>query len=170
LMRYQAYRTGQSEIVVTVSQLYPVSEVAAFEVAPHSRTALIRREEAPVVPWTEDDLGELAEAANVTTLAILDLCAASPSEWIPASEVYERAGVTVASGTGQLGGFGLTVRARFGRSNPPYDREWGAGGGTQAYYTMDPELAAAWLSVRGQSAEEAQASLPAQEPEPEGTA
>src|ERR1700722_9851800 len=39
LMRYQAYRTVSDELVVTVSQLYSVREVADFEVAPHSRAA-----------------------------------------------------------------------------------------------------------------------------------
>jgi hypothetical protein len=59
--------------------------------------------------------------------------------------------VTTASGTGQLGGFGLTVRAKFKRSNPPYERQWSAGGANQAYYRMGPELGSAWREIRGES-------------------
>lgn len=151
LMRYQAYRTGPGQIILTVSQLYPVREVADFEVAPHTTakpaTAAI---DAPEIPWSEEDLGVLAEAANATTLAIVDLCALSPDTWIAASDVYQRAGVTTASGTGQLGGFGLTVRSKFKRINPPYERQWSAGGTNQAYYRMGQELGAAWRQIRGE--------------------
>jgi hypothetical protein len=151
LMRYQAYRTGLEQIVLTVSQLYPVREVADFEVAPHtSPKSVAATIDAPEVPWSEEDLAVLADVANATTLAIVDLCALSPNTWIAASDVYQRAGVTTASGTGQLGGFGLTVRSKFRRINPPYEREWSAGGTNQAYYRIGPELAAAWLQIRGE--------------------
>jgi hypothetical protein len=36
LMRYQAYRTGPEQIILTVSQLYPVRKIADFEIAPHT--------------------------------------------------------------------------------------------------------------------------------------
>ena len=73
----------------------------------------------PEIPWTQVELASLAEIANATTLAIVDLCALTPDTWIAASDVYERAGVSVASGIGELGGFGITVRSKFGRINPP---------------------------------------------------
>ena len=69
--------------------------------------------------------------------------------WIGANDVYARAGVTTASGTGQLGGFGLTVKSRFKRSNPPFERAWSPDGTNQAAYRMGPELSAAWLQLRG---------------------
>jgi hypothetical protein len=151
LMRYQAYRTGPEQIILTVSQLYPVREVADFEVAPHtsvkSAAATI---DAPEIPWSEEDLVVLADVANATTLAIVDLCALSPDTWIAASDAYQRAGVATATGTGQLGGFGLTVRSKFRRINPPYERQWSAGGTNQAYYRIGPELAAAWRQIRGE--------------------
>jgi hypothetical protein len=149
LMRYQAYRTGPDHIILTVSQLYPVREVADFEVAPHTSVKLAATTaDIPEIPWIQDELASLAGLANATTLAIVDLCALSADTWIAASDVYERAGVTTASGSGQLGGFGLTVRSRFGRINPPYDRQWAAGGTNQAYYRMGADLAAAWLQLR----------------------
>ena len=150
LMRYQAYRTGPEHIVLTVSQLYPVREVADFEVAPHTSVkSSTGTADMPEIPWTQDELASLAEIANATTLAIVDLCALAPDTWIGASDAYERAGVTTASGTGQLGGFGITVRSKFGRINPPYERQWAAGNTNQAYYRMGADLAAAWLQIRG---------------------
>jgi hypothetical protein len=147
-------------IILTVSQLYPVREVADFEVAPHSSAKSVPTTDMPEIPWTRGELANLAELANATTLAIVDLCALSPDTWIAASNVYERAGVTTARGSGQLGGFGLTVRSRFGRINPPYDRQWAAGDTYEAYYRMGADLAAAWLQIRGSdiSARKAQPS------------
>lgn len=150
LMRYQAYRTGPEHIVLTVSQLYPVREIADFEVAPHTSVKPVVAA-MPEIPWSADDLAALLEIANATTLAIMDLCALSPGTWIPASDVYARAGVSTASGTGQLGGFGLTVRSRFKRSNAPYEREWSPDGNNQAAYRMDDELASFWLELRGET-------------------
>ncbi len=149
LMRYQAYRTGADHIVLTVSQLYPVREVADFEVAPHTSSKAQTTVTLPEIPWSEEDLAELASVANATTLAVVDLCALSPDTWVGANDVYARAGVTTPSGTGQLGGFGLTVKFRFKRNNPPYERAWSPDGTNQAAYRMGPELAEAWLKVRG---------------------
>jgi hypothetical protein len=149
LMRYQAYRTGPGQIILTVSQLYPVREVADFEIAPHTSAKSPTATDMPEIPWTQDELASLAEVANATTLAIVDLCALSPETWIAASDVYERAGVTTARGSAQLGGFGISVRSRFGRINPPYDRQWAAGDTYEAYYKMGADLAAAWLQIRG---------------------
>jgi len=64
-------------------------------------------------------------------------------EWVVASDVYDRTGVSMPSWTGQLGGFGITVKTRFGRSNPPYDRQWGADGQHQLCYRMSEQLAEA---------------------------
>jgi len=150
LVRYQAYRTAPDQIVLTISQLYPVREVADFEVAPHtSKAQTAAAVQMPEIPWAEADLAELLTVANAATLAIVDLCAMSPDTWIGASDVYARAGVTTASGTGQLGGFGLTVKSRFKRGNPPYDRQWSPDGSYQACYRMGPDLAATWLQLRG---------------------
>ncbi len=149
LMRYQAFRTGDDHIVLTVSQLYPVREIADFEVAPHTSSKAQPTVTLPEIPWSEEDLAELTRVANATTLAVVDLCALSPDTWIGANEVYARAGVATPSGTGQLGGFGLTVKSRFKRSNPPYERAWSPDGTNQAAYRMGPELGESWLRLRG---------------------
>lgn len=146
LHRHQAYRTARGETILTVSQLYPVPDVATFEIAPRSRGTSALSAAGPVLPWTESDLADLAEIANATMLAILDLCAAQPDTWIVSGEVWDHAGVTSKSGTGQLGGFGITVKNRFKRSNPPYDRRWG---GDSAEYRCRRTLRrSGWQSVR----------------------
>jgi hypothetical protein len=151
LMSYHAYRTGADQVVLTVSQLYPVRELAEFVTRPVSEaTKNVATTAYPQVTWTAGDLATLAEGnVNPIALAIMDLCALSPGKWIPSSEVFERAGVAAGSGRGQLGGFGLTVRARFKRSNPPYDTEWAVDGTNQSYYRFGTELAAAWRELRG---------------------
>ena len=121
-------------------------------VEPNAFTASVeqaKQQEAklPVIPWTAENMAELAGVANPTVVALIDLCSFSPGAWISAGEVYERAGVTPPSGTGQLGGFGVTLRSRFKRTNAPYERRWGPGG--QAQYRMVTDLAQTWLESRG---------------------
>lgn len=150
LMSYHAYRIRPDQIVLTVSQLYPVREVADFVTRPTAQKTNVDNAAYPEVPWTPAEMAALADLAiNATALAVIDLCALSPDKWVGSGEAYARAGVTVARGTAQFGGFGLTVRARFKRSNPPYENLWAAGGLNQSYYRLSSELAAAWREVRG---------------------
>jgi hypothetical protein len=79
----------------------------------------------------------------------MDLCALSPGTWVGSSEAFQRAGVEPGSGRGQLGGFALTVRSRFKRSNAPYETQWAVGRFHQSYYRLSPELASAWKELRG---------------------
>lgn len=79
LIRYQAYRADLSHIVLTVSQLYPVPEVADFEIAPHTGSKPATPTSAlPERPWTIDDLVLLSNVNSPTMLAVVDLCAESP--------------------------------------------------------------------------------------------
>ncbi len=43
----------------------------------------------------------------------------------------------------------LTVRSRFKRFNAPYETQWAVGGSNQSYYRLSPELASAWMELRG---------------------
>ena len=106
LMRYQAYRTGAGEIVLTVSQLYPVREVADFEVAPHKRSTRPR--------WWEMHLRSRgrkrisSRSLRSPTRQPLRSSTYVRQHRISGSgvaDVYEHAGVAMASGTGQLGEF-----------------------------------------------------------------
>lgn len=93
LMRLQAYQ-AREQVIVTVSQLYPVPDVEEFTVAParSAKAAADDKERLPEVPWTSEDLERLRDVANSTVLAALDLCAARPGEWIALRQVEQVAG------------------------------------------------------------------------------
>ena len=154
LKQYKAYRTASGENILTVSQFYPVAEVAAFEVSPRLRRDRPGNvEQLPVVPWTEEDLALLQNLDFPMPNAVLDLCSKRPTEWIGSSDVYREAGVDQKSGMGRMAGFGYSVRRRFKRSNPPWSTEWAQGGIQQAYYSVDHETAARWLLIRNDPTE-----------------
>jgi hypothetical protein len=152
LRRYQSYRTDSGEMIITVSQYYPVAEVGSFEVKPRLRSSSRRTVEAlPELPWTRDDLRLLRSLPFDVPHAVLDMCAAAPDTWIGSSEVYEQAGVEQRSGMGKLAGFGLSVRSRFHRCNPPWELNWAVGGQSQQYYRIDQETADLWRDVENEA-------------------
>jgi hypothetical protein len=125
LTRIQAYRTPGG-VVVTVSQHYP----------------------PPDVEWTDDDLRQLRDVvANTTVHTTMDLCAAEPEVWVPSEAVQTLTGREPAKHRGDYGGFAITLRSRFGRSNAPYQMKYGAGGGNQQYYRLSVDMAARWKAV-----------------------
>lgn len=127
-----------------------MANVAAFEVGPRTRRSTASdRAELPEVPWSIEDLTLFRSLRFEVPHAILDLCSALPGEWIGSTDAYERAGVERKSGMGKLAGFGYTVRTRFGRSNPPWNTNWGEGGVSQQYYCVTQETASLWLNLRG---------------------
>lgn len=150
LVRIQAYRTSEG-VIVTVSQHYPPPDVEEFTVAP---TRSARRSRPPVeyevIEWSQEDFNKAAEIlTNATALAALDLCSERPNEWVPFEEVIELSGRDPAVARGDTGGFSISVRAHFKRSNWPYDAKWAAGGKNQMYYRMDEERAHMWKKARG---------------------
>ena len=58
--------------------------------------------------------------------------------------IYVRASIDPPSGRGKLAGFGFSVRTTFGRSNPPWDMQWHAGGENCNYYKIDQSTADEW--------------------------
>lgn len=149
LTRVQAYRTSAADTVITVSQHFPPPDVEDFLVAP-IRSARRPATTAPLpqVAWTPEDLAKLLESVPSPTIrATLDLCSARPGEWVASEEIQARTGREPAKHRGDYGGFGVTLRWRFTRSNAPFEVEWAAGGANQAYYRVDPEVAAHWLSL-----------------------
>ena len=150
LKRYQAYRTPSNETVITVSQYYPVADVAAFEVGPRLRSARKKgADDLPELPWSLEDFELLNSLPFEVPHAVLDLCSQHPDKWIGSSEAYDRAGVEKKSGMGKLAGFGYSVRNRFNRSNPPWSVQWAFGGVNQQYYSVDQVTADLWREIRG---------------------
>jgi hypothetical protein len=151
LKQYKAYRTASGETIMTVSQFYPVADVAAFQASPFSKAHQKKVENLPEIPWTIEDLAQIIVLPFEVPQALMDLCADRPEEWIGSSEVYERAGVTQKSGMGKMAGFGFSVRTRFERSNAPWNIDWAHGGVSQQYYRLDQETAQIWQEARAAS-------------------
>jgi hypothetical protein len=148
LMRVQAYRAA-TDVIVTVSQLWPLAQAEDFVVAPVRQVRKTNPSATlPEVPWTPDDLARLRnEVDNLTVHTTLDQCSAQPDAWIPSSAIQAATGREPNQHRGDYGGFGITVRQRFGRSNAPFDTKWGAGGTSEQYYRASADVAKMWLET-----------------------
>jgi hypothetical protein len=149
LVQFQAYRLDD-RVLVSVSQLYPVRDVEEFTVAPTRATRRSSAQvEIPDIEWTADDYLRLAEVAkNPTVLAALDLCAATPGEWVALRDVEERAERTKYQARGDLAGLTMMLKHRFNRSNWPFEPGWEAAGPGQIYYRMTEHQAEMWLTAQ----------------------
>ena len=145
LRRYQAYETAGGETILTVSQTYPLADVASFLFGPRRGSSPPRtREELPDVEWSVADFETLFGLGFPVPIAVLNTCSEQAGSWVPSATIYERAGVTPQSGAGQLAGFGYSVRTRFGRGNHPWETKWRAGGENLNYYRVEQPTAKAW--------------------------
>jgi hypothetical protein len=145
LMRVQAYRAA-TDVIVTVSQLWPLAQAEDFVVAPARQVRKASMSaKLPEVPWTADDFARLrTEVENLTIHTTLHQCSAQPETWIPSSAIQGATGREPNQHRGDFGGFGITVRQRFGRSNAPFDTKWGAGGTSEQYYRVSADVAQMW--------------------------
>lgn len=148
LIRFRAYQVN-NKIMVSFSRLYPVPEVEEFTIG--RRVDSTPLDSAPGPAWDEASLRRLAAQANPATLAMLDLCALEDPEQVGVQDIAEAAGITAGGVRGQLAG--LTMRLRnptygFRQQTWPTTVQWLPGG--VASYSMAPELAAVWRSVRGE--------------------
>ncbi|HZS94996.1 MAG TPA: hypothetical protein VFA78_09380 [Chloroflexota bacterium] len=149
LKRYRAYRTSSNETVVTISQYYPVLEVASFEVAPRLRARNARTiTDLPEVAWSAEDLELLASLSFEVPHAVLDLCSRCPDEWVRCSDVYESVNVERASGKAKLAVFTRALATRFHRRNHPWQYKWAAGDVKEMHYRLDSETAELWRTIR----------------------
>lgn len=150
LIRFRPYQLPGGQLVVSFSRLFPVPDVEEFTIG--------RRAEAPAAAagpgasWDETSLRRLAEQANPATLALLDLTAAEGPGEVGVKEIAAHAGVSLGAVRGQLAG--LTMRLNnpgngFAQNTWPAMVRWLPGG--IARYTMDPELAELWRSIRQQT-------------------
>ena len=152
LVQFQAYRLDD-KVLMSVSQLYPVRDVAEFTVAPTRATKRSPEQgDLPIVDWSAPDYHRFAEVVtNPTVIAALDLCSASPEEWVPLRSVEERSGRTRHEARADLAGLTVMVKHRFERSNWPFEAGWEAAGPGQIYYRMSRQQAVMWSESRGDS-------------------
>ena len=142
LVRFQPYQTGDGQVFVTFSRLFPLPELPI--VAPGTPIAEVPTNALHSVEWTTADLVALGRIANLTTRTTLDLCAERPDTVVSLTEIVETAGVTRPAGRAQLAGLTMVVKNRFGRRNWPFAPRWAADGTPQAFYAMSVATAARW--------------------------
>ena len=102
--------------------------------------------------WTEDDFRSVIAQGAACPLALLDLCSQAPGTWVTSTDIYAHAGVSAASGAGQIASFSRSVRSRFGRDNQPWEMELPAKGARRNAYKMDEATASHWLAARASAA------------------
>lgn len=149
LVQFQAYRV-ENRILLSVSTLYPIPDVEEFTVAPTRTTRrAATKPDLPTVEWTQEEYVRLAEIAENSVLAALDLCSESPGHWVALRDVEARAERTRHEARADLAGLTMMVKHRFSRSNWPFEVEWGAASPDQSGYRMSEEQAAMWNNARG---------------------
>ena len=149
LVQVQAYRTGE-HIIITVSPIYPVKDVEEFTVAPTKSARLTTTAgDLGDIDWTPEDMARLRSVAtNATVIAMIDLGAEHPGEWISLPAIRERADRTQFQARGDLAGLTMMLKHRFGRRNWPMEARWGAGGAPElVYYRLPPHLAYGWVGA-----------------------
>lgn len=150
LTRVQAYELEHRHLV-TVSQVWPTPDAEEFVIGP-SRAERVGKPVStfPEVEWSDDDLRRLVEVvSSETIITTMDLCAQAPGEWIGGDQVMEATGRQTMAHRGDFGGFAITLRRKFERSNPPYEMNYGVHDVDQQYYRLDAGRAAAWRAIRG---------------------
>lgn len=150
LVQIRAYRFGDSR-AITVSRVWPVPDAEDYVVAPARKDRASAG--SPTIPekeWTVADLRTLGTmGVSQTILVTMDLCAQHPGTWVGGDRVIAVTGRDVNAHRGDYGGFAITLRRRFDRSNPPYAMQYGAGDIYQQYYRLDADLAEVWRGLRG---------------------
>lgn len=155
LMEVHAYRTSGTQLVVTVSQLYPVKDVEDFTVAPRHAARDRAVDEYPEIEWTADDFVQLRRMVkNPTVVVLLEMCSAAPGGLVSLRDVEREASRTPAQARADLAGLTTFVKNRFGRCNWPLSVETGPDG--TAVYVMTHWQAEHWIGACSAADEEVQ--------------
>jgi hypothetical protein len=148
LVRFRPYAVDDGRVVVSFSRFFPVPDVEEFTIG--RRVAV--EEDGPDElgpPWDYPSLARLAESGNQATLTMLDLCAVEDAGAVTVRDIAEHAALKDGQIRGQLAG--LTMRLRnqkhgFAQKRWPVTVKYLPGG--VASYTMGPELAKSWRTIR----------------------
>lgn len=82
--------------------------------------------------------------ASETILATVDLCSQRPGQFVGGDQIRA---VTGRPQAGQRGGFGITLKHKFGRSNSPSSVNYGHGDTMHQSYSVDESIAEMWRQV-----------------------
>lgn len=149
LTRVQAYSMEEGH-VITVSRVWPVPQAEDFVVSPSRVATATATPSSPEVEWTREDLHMLSSSGvSETILATMDECSRRAGEYVGGDEIQAITGRAAPQHRGDFGGFGITLKHRFGRSNAPFSVNYAAGDTYQQYYSVTPEIAAIWTELRG---------------------
>lgn len=149
LTRVQAYSMDEGH-VVTVSRVWPVPQAEDFVVSPSRVATAAAVPSSPEVEWTREDLTTLSRSGvSETILTTMDECSRRPEEYVGGDEIQAITGRAAPKHRGDFGGFSITLKHRFGRSNAPYSVSYAAGDTYQQYYSVSSEIAAIWIELRG---------------------
>ncbi|GMU40999.1 MAG: hypothetical protein AMXMBFR23_18650 [Chloroflexota bacterium] len=161
-VRVQLFKVA-GQTILDADQIIPLPEAQDYIVQRKKKAAESDPAAFPDIPWTSEDIHQLRPAigGNATLVALLDLCAERPGEWVGLSEATARGGQSPAQARGALGGLTTLIRARFKRGGWPIEYQWNAGGGGQSYYRMTSEIASWWK----ESAPLTGSSAPPEDPE-----
>jgi hypothetical protein len=161
LRELQLYRSG-ADLLLTVSQTWPVRDVEEFTVKPRRQDADAVREERtlPSLPWTAEDLEALmlrvmGTKQEPTVLAMLDLAASNEDRWVGFEDLVTCSGKIRTQVQSDLAHLTRFANVDFGRENWPLSAQRREG---KLGYLMDEPTAEAWRQVRRR-----QPSLPGDE-------
>lgn len=98
----------------------------------------------PGSTWSAADIARLQQTLGPTKAAraILDLGSAQPGQPVWFGDVCTRVGRSHPSVRSELGGFTKLLKSQFGGKDWPFRDAWVDG---RALYTVDEEVARAWL-------------------------
>jgi hypothetical protein len=150
LVRFQAYRTVDGQVLATFSRLFPLPDLEKSIVSPGAAVTEVPTDKLPVVEWTTAELVQLGRVANATTRTALDLCAETPGEFVSLTQIVDAAGVTRPAARGQLAGLTMVMKRRFHRRNWPFKVAWAVDGTEQMSYSMNEPTALLWLEAAKQ--------------------
>lgn len=125
LREFQLYRSGD-QLVLTVSQVWPVPDIEDFTVRPRRQDAVAARDEQtfPEIEWTVEDLVLLRERLQgtrqeATVLAMLNGAVADGDLAISLDDLLAASGRSVAEVRSDLAHLTMITKADFGRRNWP---------------------------------------------------
>lgn len=157
----------ESQIILDAQQIIPLPEAEEYLVHLREKAARSADLHDRTEPWTREDVARLAaEVTNPTIICLFDLCADTPTETIPFSDLVLKSGRTRGQARGDLAGLTIWLKARFARRNWPVEFVWAAHGDNQNYYRMSSDVADWWKEARRSQASSPADDAPAPDPPP----
>jgi hypothetical protein len=154
LRQIKLYRTAPdaTDLLATVSQVWPLPEVEDFRVRPRGRDHGTSDSDTtlPAVPWSAEDLQTLRDRLRGTkqedaVLLLLDKASESPELTVSWEQLLADSHRNQYQLRSDLAHLTMMVKSDFGRRNWPFGDSWR--GGVRTYF-LDAITAGAWQQLR----------------------